>query len=149
MLARDPTTAPCTQPEPPARRLAAFDDYDGLIAALRDRVDELQITRSLLDELSGLPTGLSGKIFGLGRAKRIGMDSLWMLLPALGVRLTLEEDHNSIAQMSGRWERRHEEHRRTGIIRRSITPELLSAVAREMGRRGAQARRRRRTGRRS
>ena len=104
-------------------------------------MDELRISRAVVDELTGLPTGLTGKLFGPSRVKKIGMDSLWLLPPALGVRLALEEDHGAAARVSSRWERRHERHRRVGVVRRQITPEMISAVAREMGRRSAQSRR--------
>lgn len=58
--------------------------------------------------------------------------------------LALEEDDEAAARMAGRWQPRHEEHRRVGIVRRRVTPELISAVMSELGRRGAQSRRQRR-----
>jgi hypothetical protein len=50
-----------------ARQLAEASDYDGLVAAIRMRVEELQISRETINEVAGLPAGYSGKILGLTR----------------------------------------------------------------------------------
>jgi hypothetical protein len=44
------------------RVLAVMSDYDGLIAALRARADELKITRAALDAAGALENGYSAKL---------------------------------------------------------------------------------------
>jgi hypothetical protein len=151
MLARVDTSRRVPGTETPAngaRRLAAVTSYDDLVIALRARVDELQISRALVDEISGLPLGLTGKVLGIAQVKRLGWESLWLVTATLGLRLVLEIDEELTAEMQRRYEPRHDRHRRVGVLRKRISAELISAVAREMGRRGAEARRQRRAGRR-
>ena len=73
------------------RRLATVSDYDELIAAIRQRVDELQISHAVLEELAGLAGGHFGKIVGASRVKTFGPLSLFLILEALAVNLVLEE----------------------------------------------------------
>jgi hypothetical protein len=60
---------------PPPSTPAEVTDYDSLIALLRSRADELQISRATIDHIAGLPDRLSNKILGLSQIRRIGMAS--------------------------------------------------------------------------
>ena len=75
-----------------ARQLAVISDYDGLIAAIRTRVDEMQLHGGRFDEFAGLPIGYLSKLTAPNPMRRIGMTSLGPLLQALGVKIALLED---------------------------------------------------------
>lgn len=63
--------------------------YDELRAALNARRQQLGLTMEVLDEISGLQPGYSGKIFGGRRVKNMGPLSATVLLGALGVQLAI------------------------------------------------------------
>jgi hypothetical protein len=74
------------------RRLATVNDYDGLLQALRQRSDELKISRATLDEISGLNSGYCGKLLSSQPVRGLGRTSLGPLLGAMGCALILVED---------------------------------------------------------
>ena len=53
------------------RVLAEFTDYDGMLAAIRNRVEELQINGQWFDEFAGLPIGYLSKLIGVRPVRRI------------------------------------------------------------------------------
>ena len=59
------------------RRLSVASNYDDLIEAIRSRVDELQISQALLEEIAGLTGGHIGKLLGGGQVKHFGMLTLF------------------------------------------------------------------------
>ena len=71
---------------------AEITDYDSLIALLRSRADELEISRATIDHITGLPDRLSNKILGLSQIRRIGMATLGPILDALGLKLIAVPD---------------------------------------------------------
>lgn len=79
-----------------------IDSYDGLIAALRARADELDMTRHEIDIQSGLPAGYTGKLFGAAQVKKLGRLSLGCVLGALGCQLLLIEDTRQTDRIVGR-----------------------------------------------
>ena len=46
------------------RIVATFDSYAGMLAAIRARVNELQVSGERLDEYVGLPRGYYSKVAG-------------------------------------------------------------------------------------
>jgi hypothetical protein len=68
------------------RVVAEFVDYPGMLAALRARVNELQINGERFDEFAGLPRGYLSKLIGTRPIRRVGMTSLSPLMNALGLR---------------------------------------------------------------
>jgi hypothetical protein len=76
------------------RQLATISDYDGLIRALRARVDELDISRETIDLVSGLQSGYAAKL--LAQIKGVGRISLGPLLGTLGCVLVLVEDEAAL-----------------------------------------------------
>jgi hypothetical protein len=67
--------------------LAIVRTTDDLREVFRRRVAELNISLDTLDEIAGLPTRYSAKVFGLQRSKNFGQMSLEALLGALGLML--------------------------------------------------------------
>ncbi len=119
-------------------------DYDQLIAAFRARVDTLQLSQALIDDLAGWASGYSGKLFGPSQTKRLGLGNLFILLETLGLGLALVENPAALRKMERRYERRSEWTRRTGVIRKQFSPEvrqkLVSEHMSEIGSIGGRAR---------
>jgi hypothetical protein len=67
-------------------------DYAGFVSALRDRVEQLNISRATLDAVSGLPSGYVGKILSPYARKKIGGISFGLLVHAAGLRMELVDD---------------------------------------------------------
>jgi hypothetical protein len=68
-------------------------DYDGLRDAVRARVEQLNISRQCLDEITGPPTGYCSKVLAQGEAKdvkRFGVMSLGLVLQAAGLKMVLD-----------------------------------------------------------
>lgn len=84
------------------RRLAEVRDYDGLHRALRQRADELRVSRQDLDEVAGLQSGYAGKLLAPVPIKAIGRATLGPMLGALGLKLLLVEDAEALARIRGR-----------------------------------------------
>jgi len=83
--------APGTSGEP---RIVAssITSYADLHAALRARAEELRVTRSSLDEVSGLQAGYVSKLLAPTQIRRLGPMSLGPMLQVLGMSLCLVED---------------------------------------------------------
>jgi hypothetical protein len=67
-------------------------DYAELVDALRDRANEMQISRCDIDEISGLASGYAGKLLSASPAKIFGPISMGPMLEVLGLRVVLVED---------------------------------------------------------
>src|SRR3982074_1211320 len=65
-------------------------DYRGLVETCRERAEELEISRSEIDRLGGLPSGYAGKLLGregVKRKKRMWPGSLEAMLGVLGLKI--------------------------------------------------------------
>lgn len=120
----------------PIRRLATVTGYPSLIEALRARVEELQIAHKDVDALARCAEGYTSKVLGPSQVKMIGMQNLWPLMWALGLRFAVENDPEALALMEQEYERRQEKFRRPGNGARAFGAGTLHRFAREMGRRG-------------
>ncbi len=93
------------------RRLGIVRDYDELHALLRQRADELAVSRSELDDATKLADGYCGKLLGAGQVKGIGKVSLGPILDVLGLALIVVEDpaamarHQQLPKRDNRWVR--------------------------------------------
>jgi hypothetical protein len=85
-----------------ARILAEFADYDGMLAAIRSRVAELNINGERFDEYAGLPRGYLSKLIGVKPVRRIQMTSMGPLFSALGVYCVMIENPASTARLKKR-----------------------------------------------
>jgi hypothetical protein len=79
-------------------------DYHGLIEICRQRAAELEISRSGIDDLSGLPSGHAGKLLGKKQVKRMGALSLGLMLETLGLKMLIIEDDAATAHTLSRRE---------------------------------------------
>jgi len=119
------------------RRLAVASSYDELVDAIRGRVDQLQISHAVLEELAGLTPGHFGKIMGVSQVKTMGMLTLFLVLETLAVRIVLEEDPELLAKMADRYDQRTDYNRRIGCMRSDRTRHKVMS---EYGKLGADVR---------
>jgi hypothetical protein len=83
-----------------------FDTEAEMVDAIRQRVDELNISRARVDQLCGLADGHTAKLLCPARVKRFGSTSLPLVLQALAlriVRVEIAEDPEAAAKMRQRW----------------------------------------------
>jgi hypothetical protein len=80
--------------------LAIVTDYNGLVAALRRRIIELDTSLEAVDEVAGLPARYTSK--ALGRTRGLGRTSLGPLLGALAVKLAVVPDNEALARIRHR-----------------------------------------------
>jgi hypothetical protein len=74
------------------------NDYSDVIRALRDRTDEMQISRGAIDFIGGLSDGYSSKLLSEHPSKILGPMSMGPTLETLGLRLMLVEDTAATAR---------------------------------------------------
>ena len=79
------------------------------MCALRDRVDELNVSRTELDFLAGVSSGHSAKLLCPKQVKRFGSVTLGPMLGAVGCKLLLVEDAEATAKIRARAKPRHRE----------------------------------------
>jgi hypothetical protein len=85
---------------------ATIGHSDALLAAIRKRIDELQITYETLEAISGCQSGYCAKILGRPPAKRVQLYTAFLLIEALGLRVKLEEDPELTERLRHRWTKR-------------------------------------------
>ncbi len=88
------------------RTLAIVREYSDLIAAIRARMDELELTFDILDHRSGVQVGYSAKILGPTPTKSFGPVSLGCILGALRMKLIAIEDEDAAQSRHQKLERR-------------------------------------------
>ena len=103
-------------------------DYDQLIAALRARRDELEVTFEVVDATSGLQSGYSAKIMCNPPIKGLGSVSLGPLLGTLGLRLLVIPDEEALARVRAQLTPRN-----VLLARRMLAQQLPVAVDRKRG----------------
>lgn len=135
-----------------ARPLAIIRSYAELHAALRQRADQLNVSRLVLDEVSGLPGGYCSKLLSPNRTKKLGALSMQLLLGALGVKLAVLEDAEQLARIRPKLVQRgavpgtlHWRQKRAAAddakrVSRSAEARALKNALRRNGRKGARAR---------
>jgi hypothetical protein len=82
--------------------IADVNSYEQMLAALRARVNELQINGERFDEYSGLPRGYLSKLIGARPIRRLGMASFGPVLAGLGLRLLVIEDQGATERLKNR-----------------------------------------------
>src|SRR5215468_7623680 len=84
------------------RVIADVSSYEQMLAALRARVNELQINGERFDEYAGLPRGYLSKLVGAKPIRRLGMVSFEPVLAALGLRLLVIEDNAATERLKNK-----------------------------------------------
>jgi hypothetical protein len=84
------------------RVIGEFTDYDGMLAAVRARINELSINGERFDEYAGLPRGYLSKLTGVHPQRRIAMTSMGVLFSALGICCVMIENPAATARLKRR-----------------------------------------------
>jgi hypothetical protein len=123
--------------------VGGFTDYDGLVEALRARIDGIGLSHRVLAEIAGLPEGGVGKYLSDARARHFSVVSLLQISETLGIRGLLYIDPELTARMRPRWEKRDalKAHaRRRAPLGATTLKRVRPVVLSELGKRGAAAR---------
>jgi hypothetical protein len=91
---------------PKARRLGIAKSYDDLHKILRERADELQVPREGLAEAAKLSDRYVAKLLAPIPIRHLGPNSLGPLLAALGLKLIVVEDVETLERIAKRITRR-------------------------------------------
>jgi hypothetical protein len=116
----------------------ARNGYDGLQAAVRARVAETGLNSRMIDELSGLTPGYTGKLLGAAQINQFGVTALLAIMATLGLRFDVAVDPLQEALMRPHWEcgdgaqRRNQRLARLGKM---TINRVLPEVMRELGKR--------------
>jgi len=90
----------------PPRTIGTAQCYGDVVDVMRDRKAELGLTDAVLDAVSGVQSGYTGKLLGPAQIKTMGMATFFYLVEALGMRLVFQEDMDIMQKMATRWEQR-------------------------------------------
>jgi hypothetical protein len=120
------------------RVIATFDTYAGMLDAIRERVNELQIHGERFDDFVGLPEGYLSKLVGARPIRRLGMVSFAPILSGLGPKCQFIEDLEGTARIKNRVAPRNPGYVRTMPADAGIT--LTARMLKRIRRLGGQAR---------
>jgi hypothetical protein len=81
------------------RQLGVCHDYVGLHLILRARADELNVSRTTLDEVAGLTPGHASKLLAPRPLKKLGNLTLGLLLQTMGLKLVVVEDPEALERI--------------------------------------------------
>jgi hypothetical protein len=87
-------------------KLRTIRSRGDLIAVLRERQTELNISLGTIDAVAGIADGYASKVLSLTPTKQMGPVALGAILGALGlgiVKIEIAEDPQAAARVSGRW----------------------------------------------
>jgi hypothetical protein len=117
------------------RVIGEFANYDEMIAALRARAAELNLSGETIDAVSGLASRYAQKLLGPHQVRRLGATSLGPFFGALAVRGVLVEDKAAVAKLRSRTTSRN-----GSYVRDAPSIILTVRFFQKIGRLGAQAR---------
>jgi hypothetical protein len=104
-----------------ATEVGRFTDYEGMLAAVRARVRELEVSGEALDDYAGLPAGYLSKLIGAQPTRRIGMTSMGPLFDALGIYCVVLKDLDATARLKSRLRPRNGSFVRATYTLRAVT----------------------------
>jgi hypothetical protein len=84
------------------RQLGTASTYAELMHILRERAEELDVSRATIGAVAGLTSGHCEKLMAPQPSKNLGVVTLPLLLGALGLRLTVTEDLAALARVKSR-----------------------------------------------
>lgn len=88
-----------SQASPEPRIIAEVRDSTELRRWLRERADELNLSRETIDDLAKLPDGYTAKLLSDPPMREIGPTSLFPLLDALGLAVALVENERAMVRV--------------------------------------------------
>ncbi|WP_426608644.1 hypothetical protein [Bradyrhizobium sp. McL0616] len=123
--------APQAAPQPPEPAEApalprVVTTQEELLALLRSRRDELEITHEVIDRIAGWADGYASKVLSPQPIKALGEKGLALVLDALALgiaRIEFVEDPELAARMRPRWTKRRRPHMRPRRTRGALLAE--------------------------
>ena len=115
------------------RVIADVSSYEQMLAALRSRVNELQINGERFDEYSGLPRGYLSKLIGAKPVRRLGMTSFAPVLAGLGLRLLVIEDNAATERLKAKLPPRNQSYVRSVAVHTNLTTLFLRKIGAKGG----------------
>jgi hypothetical protein len=115
------------------RVVGEFINYDGMLALVRARVNELQINGERFDEFAGLPKGYLSKLIGAKPVRRIHMLSMGPLFGALGIYCVMFEDPEATRRLKNHLTPRNPSYVRSVAVHGHLTTRFLSKIGRKGG----------------
>ena len=122
------------------RRIADPYNYDDLIEAFKTRAADRGVSYAQMDEVTGLPAGYTGKVFGKSQTKRLSAMSLDLYVTALGLRMVLVEDAKSLHAARHMLGNRHANQARTGNSSSRASSHVINRVLKHFAPLGGLAR---------
>jgi hypothetical protein len=119
--------------------LGAFTDPESLLALLRRRQDDLDLSNAALEHLCGFASGQIDKYLGPTRTKRPTLSTLAILMDGLGLSGVLVVDEAKAVRVQKRWTKRGVGGR-AGSGRVSRLRRVKAETLTELARRGGNAR---------
>ena len=116
---------------------AAPADPVALVAMLRKRFQECNLSYAEVERRSGLADGHVGKILGPSMGKGIGLKTIYLLLPVAGLAVCFVEDPEALKRFSTTAPKGNPNQARRNNYAQRPGKRVLSRVQRHFGRRGA------------
>jgi hypothetical protein len=104
-------------------------DMTDLQRSLAARADAIGLSREVIDQLSGLPSGYAAKLLSLAPAKGIGTLSVFLLAGAVGYSIALVEDPDALAKAKRYARQRQKLRQGVGHWRSAKAMALVRAIA--------------------
>jgi hypothetical protein len=115
------------------RVIADVTSYEQMLAALRARVNELQLNGERFDEFAGLPRGYLSKLIGAKPIRRLGMTSFAPVLAGLGLRLLVIEDNAATERLKNKLPPRNQSYVRSVAVHTNLTTRFLRKIGAKGG----------------
>lgn len=109
--------------------LAEIRNYDELNAALRKRADDLNVSRETIDAVSGLQSGYAAKLLAPVPIRTLSRMSLGAMLGALGLKLLVVEDLDTVRRIERRLVQRKRDHYANGKMPTAKNPKRREECA--------------------
>jgi hypothetical protein len=120
----------------PDRIIAECREYFDLIDALRLRFQELKVTSLSIEEVAGIPSGFFNKTVAAMPTKKLGLNTLLLLMQVMGLRISVVVDETpAFEEIRGRLEpSKYPDRQHSG----AVLVRLSTAHLRKIGAKGGQ-----------
>ncbi len=127
-----------TMPKPP---VCSFNDYAGMVDALRTLKDHLQLSNSAVDRLCNFTEGQTDKLLGPSSVRKFGPLTFNAMLWALAAKVEITIDVERAREMQEFWESRFAPNFRPGgtTISKMLLKRAKPLVLKDFAKAGGQA----------
>jgi hypothetical protein len=117
------------------RVIAEFNDYPGILAAMRLRAQEqkIPIGSPEVAEVAGIPDHYLAKLLSPKMPRRLGMLSMPGVLAVLGVKLVMVESRPAMERYGNRLPKRNDSCVHAGTVHFALSGKHMRAIRRKGG----------------